>query len=207
MYEPLSHHWRSVRCHPPPGRALQRGSDPSGGDVSLPDPRLQLPPASGSASWARSAPRSAPSPSLPLHERRKHIHAGRMGWRAAGNEAHGRADGRGSLPMPSKACSHRKQTSLSAFGRERPSAGIGGETRRCSRRCSPRRGRSPARLVHSSGQARMRRDAAERRLSAECGRAEARQKCGREEFDTYDQWRRWGWNPRPMDSPRKTLRA
>ena len=68
-------------------------------------------------------------------------------------------------------------------------------------------GDAEAAVVHSRGQARMPRDAAEQPLSAECEMATAGQRCGRDEFETYDWWRRWESNPRPMDSPRRLLRA
>jgi hypothetical protein len=79
---------------------------------------------------------------------------------------------------------------FSASGRERQNAGIGGERWRPSRRCGSTRGRAQGVVVHSQRQARMRRDAAQRRLSAECGMARARQKCGRDEFEKYDWWRK-----------------
>ena len=88
--------------------------------------------------------------------------------------------------------SPRKMLSAGSFstsGRERPKARIGGEKRRDAGCRGRGAGPSGAVFVHSSGQSRMPAQPPQLRLSAEWAMARVRQRCGRDEFETYDWWR------------------
>jgi ribosomal protein L32E len=67
---------------------------------------------------------------------------------------------------------------------------MGGEKWRHTDRQRPGTGGNAGPFVHSRGQARMRRGAAQRRLSAECAMAGTRQRRARDEFETYEWWRK-----------------
>jgi len=86
---------------------------------------------------------------------------------------------------------------FSAYGRERPNAGISGEKRRRGERERPRRGGAGRAVVHRCGQMRMRLERPRRQLSAECAMAEMYQRWGRDEFETYDWWGMLKPNIRP----------
>lgn len=82
------------------------------------------------------------------------------------------------------------QPYFSTIGRERPNARASGETWRYSARPGQGMGISRPAVVHSRRQARMPRDAAQRRLSGECAMARARGRWHRDEFEKYEWWRK-----------------
>lgn len=107
--------------------------------------------------------------------------------------------GLNSLPKRVRNCSPVRPSRAAAAppflasGRERPNARISGEIWRCTRRWGPVRGHAQAAVVHTRREARRRQEAAQRRVLAACGMARARQRYGRDEFETYDWWRKTSW--------------
>jgi len=111
-----------------------------------------------------------------------------VSWDRAGRIVKDRAATQPNPASPVRQPVAAAESPFSASGRERPKARIGGEKRRdvgCRGRGA---GRSGAVLVHSSGQSGLPAQPPQRRLSAECAMARARQRWGRDEFETYDWW-------------------